>query len=205
MGQITSGLRAVLGHPAVYNTLQFLVGADRLHREMVRTYLRPWPGARVLDIGCGPGPALAYMPDVTYVGIDLSENYIAAARNHYGSRGDFQVCSAEDLGQRVSQGFDLILASGLLHHLDDDQAVGLFATARNLLAPDGVIVTVDSCREPGQSAISRFIVDRDRGCHVRDAAGYAALARHSFTQVTPHLRADVLRIPVTLCYLECRP
>jgi SAM-dependent methyltransferase len=205
MAQITDGLRAVLGHPAIYNTLQFLVGANRLHREIVQTYLRPRPGARILDIGCGPGPVLDYMPEVDYVGIDLSLDYINAARRRHGGRGRFLACSAEDLGRHMDGGFDLVLASGLLHHLDDDQSVGLFATARSLLAPDGRLVTVDSSREPGQSALARFIVDRDRGCNVRDSKGYAALAQASFSRVTTSLRDDVLRIPVTLCFLECQP
>jgi cyclopropane fatty-acyl-phospholipid synthase-like methyltransferase len=36
------------------------------------------PGQRILDVGCGVGGSLRYMSDsVDYVGVDISEAYIA--------------------------------------------------------------------------------------------------------------------------------
>ena len=61
MAQVNYGVRAVLAHSAIYSLFQGMVGANRMQREIVRTYLRPWTGARVLDIGCGPATILDYM------------------------------------------------------------------------------------------------------------------------------------------------
>jgi len=60
--QNTNGLRAVLPSPQVYDLLQNLLGADGLRRENARQSIRPAPGARVLDIGCGTGTILKFLP-----------------------------------------------------------------------------------------------------------------------------------------------
>jgi SAM-dependent methyltransferase len=173
--------------------------------EIVHTYLRPWTGARVLDIGCGTAAILDYMPRVTYVGLDLSNQYIEMAQARYGDRATFYACDVGELATRIHERFDLILASGLLHHLDDGPAKILFADARSLIAPNGRLVTIDGSWVQGQSSIGRFLLSLDRGRNVRSPEAYAALSRDSFSQVKVQIRHDLLRIPFTLCFLECSP
>jgi|SRR5665213_123517 len=203
MAQITYGLRAILARPAIYNIQQHLVGANQMRREIVEHYLRPWPGANLLDIGCGTGAILPHLPAVHYVGLDLSEDYVAIARAAYGSRATFRACSASQFEQQFDSRFDLILACGLLHHLEDEEAISLVAQARRLLAPNGRFVTVDGSWARGQSWFARLLLSYDRGRNVRDPDGYYRLARHSFEHVKIDIRHDVLWIPSTLCFLEC--
>ena len=88
MAQVTTGIRAMLSHPLVYNTLQRLMGADQLRARNVQNHVRPFPGMRILDLGCGPAEILgALPPDVTYVGYDMSPEYIAAAQRRLAGRG----------------------------------------------------------------------------------------------------------------------
>jgi SAM-dependent methyltransferase len=203
MVQVNSGLRSILSNSAIYNLLQQLVGADLLRREIVRTYLRPWPGARVLDLGCGTAAILDHMPDVRYVGLDLSENYISKARARYSNRATLHTCDAAELANRIDERFDLILACGLLHHLDDVAARTLFADARRLLAGNGRLLTVDGCWVGGQSTVAKLLLALDRGRNVRSPDSYAALARHSFDHVQIHVRHDVTWIPTTVCVMDC--
>jgi 2-polyprenyl-3-methyl-5-hydroxy-6-metoxy-1,4-benzoquinol methylase len=205
MVQVNHGVRAVLAHPAIYNLFQGMVGANRMQREVVHSYLRPWAGARVLDIGCGTATVLDHMSGITYVGIDLSKTYIETAQARYGDRGTFYACDVAQLITRVNMNFDLILACGLLHHLDDGQAKGLLGDARKLMTSSGRLVTVDGSWVQGQSSIARFLLSRDRGRNVRSPQAYIALARQSFSHVKADVRHDVLRIPFTLCFLECSP
>jgi SAM-dependent methyltransferase len=204
MAQISAGVRAILGSPMVYDVLQSIVGASRMRRELVERHLRPWTDAAFLDIGCGTGAILDHMPAIHYLGLDTSDGYVAAAQARYGTRATFIACDAVEAIKRIDTRFDLILASGLLHHLDDTPAVELFAHARRLLAPRGRLVTVDGCWQAGQSMVARFLLSHDRGQNVRDVDGYRRLARTSFEDVQAEIRDDILRVPFTLCFLDCQ-
>lgn len=201
MAQQTHGLRRVLSQPDVYELWSRFVGADRSRRTLVREHVRPWPSARVLDLGCGPGELVRYLGDVQYVGLDISEAYIARAERMYGDRAEFRVGDAtapdEDL-----RGFDLVLAFGVLHHLDDAGGRELFSRAAEALAEGGRAVTVDPAFTPDQHRISRFLISHDRGRDVRTEAGYRRLADHAFPDVRSTVRSDLLRVPYTHCVLE---
>ncbi len=105
-------------------------------------------GARVLDVGCGPGKTTALLhdlvrPDGEAVGVDISESRIQHARSFYGGkRGiDFQVRDIrfpmKDLGQ-----FDFIWVRFVLEYYRD----GAFDIIRNIsanLKPGGYICLLD--------------------------------------------------------------
>jgi len=114
--------RSILSLPSVYRLFQTLVGAHRARIVCVERYIRPKASDRVLDCGCGPGILLEYLPAVDYVGIDIDEKYIAATRRRYGDRATFRLGAVEQETIHEEDHYDLVLAWGLLHHLDDDQA-----------------------------------------------------------------------------------
>src|SRR5579864_5856211 len=73
-----------LGNHSVYRLFRRLTGSARVNREFVERYVRPREGDDVLDVGCGPGDVFELLQEVRYVGIDFSEDYIAAARRRLG-------------------------------------------------------------------------------------------------------------------------
>ena len=99
--------------------------------------------------------------------------------------------------------FDLVLATGVLHHLDDSQAVRLFDLARRALKPGARLFTYDGCFVAGQPKLARFVVSQDRGKYVRESAEYAKLAAQVFPHVRSFVRHDLLRIPYTHVILQC--
>jgi SAM-dependent methyltransferase len=99
--------------------------------------------------------------------------------------------------------FDLVLATAVLHHLDDDEAVQLFEVAREVLKPGGRLITLDGCFVADQSSITRFILSRDRGRYVRTKDAYLSLAQKSFKDVQLSIHHDLIRIPYTHIIMEC--
>ncbi len=202
MSEITTGVRAPLSAPAVYELWSRLVGGKRARSTLVKEHVRPRGGARVLDLGCGPGELFPDLGAVEYVGIDISESYIARARKRFGSQASFVVGDATDLPAE-SQKFDLAIAFGVLHHVDDAGAEEIFRGVNETLLPQGRFVTVDPTFTPDQSRFARATISRDRGQHVRVPADYIALASSAFGCVKAVVRSDLLRIPYTHCVLEC--
>ena len=103
----------------------------------------------------------------------------------------------------ISSYFDVALALGVVHHLDDAEARQLFQTAHDALRPGGKLVTLDGVFAPHQSAVARYLVRRDRGKFVRSEEGYVQIASQVFSAVKATLRHDLLRIPYTHIIMEC--
>ena len=180
-GETAHPLWQLLRNPKLYDFVQHVAGADRVRREFVENYVRPRAGDRVLDLGCGTGDLLAFLPAVAYFGIDLNPDYVASAQARYGERGVFQSGDATQFAQLARGLFDRVVAVGLLHHLDDDGVRRLLATAPDVLAPDGMFVSVDPCFDASQGVVQRWMVSKDRGRAVRTPEGYKSLFPPRFT------------------------
>jgi len=74
----------------------------------------------MLDIGCGPGEILGFLPtSVKYHGYDLSREYIHSAIEKYDGRGHWYCASVSDMQVKEYGAFDIVMANGVLHHLED--------------------------------------------------------------------------------------
>ena len=100
-----------------------------------------------------------------YYGFDPDPGYINAAIEKYRDRtGASFICGVVDESVVRSLGyFDIVVASGVLHHLDDPEAMKLAKLARAVLKEDGRLVTLDPGLVEGQSPIARFLARRE-GC-----------------------------------------
>jgi SAM-dependent methyltransferase len=196
LGQRSRGIYRLLEWPAVYNRLMRLLGGDAVRERIVREFLQPPPGAKLLDIGCGTGALLDALPaEVEYIGVDINPAYIDAARQRYGNRGRFVCARAGDEIDFVRGGFDVVAAIAVMHHLDDGEVVRLAANASRLLRPGGAFVSVDPAKHDRQSAASRLFVSLDRGRCVRTPERYRELLACHFEEIEDRLVTDLLRIP----------
>jgi SAM-dependent methyltransferase len=154
-------LRSVLAIPAAYNLWWNVVGGPGFAKVLVREYLQPRVGARILEIGCGPGTIVGYLPRVEYLGFDLSSKYIEAARKRF-PRAQFVCERVRGFSLAKHQSFDAVLALGILHHLDDQEAKQLFQIAHDALKSGGKLITLDGVWTSDQSGTARWLLARDR-------------------------------------------
>ena len=96
-----STVKSILSIPLLYDVFQFVARGSGYRERLARMYIRARPGDKVLDLGCGTGAMLACLPDVDYVGIDMSQAYIDACRRRHGGRGSFHcaLLTADTVGR----------------------------------------------------------------------------------------------------------
>jgi len=184
MPQIEHGIRKILALPAFYNTVQWAMGAKTNRQDFVDNYVKPSSNDTVLDIGCGTADILNFLPaNIRYFGYDQSEAYISHAKQKYGNRGKFQNALVDSLALESLPSMDIVLASGLIHHLDDKQVNTLLETAKSALSASGRFVAIDPCYVDGQSRLSKWLIDKDRGQNIRAQDEYISLANKVFPKV----------------------
>lgn len=195
MAQRISGAYRLISVPSIYKRLMFSLGADNAITRYVDEVLQPKAGMKILDVGCGPANVLAYLPPVDYTGIDLNEKHIAYAQQRYGDRGRFMVGNASDDLRQEEGSFDLINASGLLHHLADNEAISLFTSLKRLMKANGSIVTIDNVWLPNQRSMVKLINKLDSGINIRTPGGYLRLLNGLGLDIQTRIFNDLLRIP----------
>jgi cyclopropane fatty-acyl-phospholipid synthase-like methyltransferase len=195
-------IRSILALPAAYNLWWRVVGGPAWAKVLVGQYIQPRAGVRILEIGCGPGTIAGYLPDTEYVGFDVSSKYIEMARKRF-PQAQFVCERVSQFSLAKQQSFDAVLALGIVHHLDDQEARQLFQVAYDALKSGGKLITFDGVWTNDQSAAARWLLERDRGEYVRNETEYVKIASEVFANVRASVRHDLIRIPYTHLILEC--
>jgi len=202
--QFFSNFKTFLSIPLFYTLFTKLIGGD-FRQLFVNRYLKPVDEDKIFDIGCGTADIVQYLPDVHYIGIDISQKYIDYAKKHFGSKGTFLCQDFSTLHTNDMPPFDIVLAHGVLHHLNDKEALSLFSIAKSLLKNSGRLVTLDGCYTEDQRTFARFVLSKDRGKYVRTKEQYLRLAYKYFQNIDITIRHDLIRIPYTHIIMECTP
>jgi SAM-dependent methyltransferase len=198
------GLWSALSDPRLYDAFQTLIGTRRWLRKFARNTIRARSGDRLLDIGCGPGALLRYLPATSYIGFDRSESYIQRARLQFGSLGTFICDDVRHFSQYKFEQVDIAVAIGLLHHIDDEVALEMFRAIAAILKPDGRLVTADPCFHADQTALQRLVVKSDRGAHVRPYGRYLELCQSVFPDAQAKFQSGYLPFPYSVCVMLTR-
>jgi SAM-dependent methyltransferase len=191
-------MKELLNRPALYQLYQELGGFFSARVYAIRDYLRIEPRARIIDIGCGPGHIVRHLPGgIDYVGLDIDSAGIEYAKTRFGHLGQFKVGFFDAAAAREFGPVDIVMMNGVMHHIPDDELAETLGHVRSALKDDGVLFTLDGCYAPGQSRIAKWLLDNDRGVHVRDQQGYRGLLEQAFPRVALHIRDDYSRLPYT--------
>jgi SAM-dependent methyltransferase len=168
----------LLEHPAVYSAWQAPFAARKF--APVERWLRHNPVQRVLDVGCGAGTNAAHFTDTDYVGIDLNEEYLHAARARFP--GQFVQANLITADLTSLGTFDMILANSFLHHVSDDAAERILAQLSRLLAAHGTIHILDLVLPPRKS-LAWMMARLDRGEFARPIEQWRTLFETAFSSI----------------------
>lgn len=159
----------LLNHPVMYRLWQAPFARQKLRPLRESGVLER--AKSVLDVGCGPGTNSSEFSTVQrYVGVDISERYIAYAAAHY--RGDFRVVDVTAAPPGFGR-FDLILMNSLMHHLDDQGSRMLLASLPPLLEQHGEVHIIDLVL--AESGVRRRLALADRGAFARSVDDWARM------------------------------
>ncbi|MDR2689229.1 MAG: class I SAM-dependent methyltransferase [Azoarcus sp.] len=129
------------------------------------------PGARVVDLGCGPAVQLALMarlaPAAHFIGIECAPAMLALAHDYLRREGTTNVILMKDDMTRLdgiaSASVDTVVSTMALHHLPNpDELAATFATIHRILKPGGSIYVVDFGRLKRKASMYFFAHEHAR-------------------------------------------
>lgn len=101
----------------------------------------PQPGAKILEVGCGPGNISRYLlkqrPDFEFLGIDNAPNMVELAKTNVPS-GRFMEMDARDISQ-LNTLFDGIISGFCLPYLAPEDAGKFLYDLHQLLNKNGLL------------------------------------------------------------------
>lgn len=202
----TGGVHSILSSAGVYSLFQALVGANRAKEWLASHFWHVKPGLRVVEIGCGPGDVVPYLPaDAEYLGYDPSEQYIRRAAQRFARRPRttfVRGITSDIAGDPRFQAADLVLCNGTLHHLDDREAREVLRFACSILRHGGFFQGSEPCYLAHQTSASRRTMRLDRGDNIRTEGAW----KHLMQDIFPHSRTGIatglIRLPYVHILLE---
>ena len=199
MSCIKIDIRRILEFPFFYELLQNISALPALRKRFIEEFVRPFDGAKILDVGCGPGRILEYFPNsIEYIGYDENPKYIVEAQKKYNKRASFFCASVNEASthELCKDQFDFVIAFCVLHHLNDYQTEVFFKNAYKCLKSGGTVVTIDPVYVQHQSIIKKWYISKDRGQYVRTDKEYTKLASKEYSSIDTFFIPNAQRVPV---------
>ncbi len=122
-------------------------------------------GDTVVDLACGPATQLALvaslMPDVNFIGVDLSREMLKRAHEYIAELGltnvEFRYGSITQLDSFEDLSIDVVMSTMALHHLPDSSSLcEVFSEVKRIIKPDAGLYLVDFGHLKSMKSIESF-------------------------------------------------
>ena len=137
--------------------------------------------SRILEVGCGPGTNVPHLRSLcdSYVGFDISEQYIRYASKKYRNCEFFTGNAISDSSYLQAGSPGVVLINSLMHHLSDEDVL-LTLSIVSRLGSTGTRVHVVDLVLPPMNGFPRFLALNDRGRFPRSLDHWKSLLDVSF-------------------------
>ena len=130
---------------------------SKIRNDMLRRFLKPGPGDRVLDLGCGSGRTLAWNREsgAALTGIDIAPYFAPEAV----ATSDLLLGDLRRLP--INDGtFSKAWSLDVLEHLSRPSLIEMLSQANRVLAPGGALFVYTHVRKNGWPAVGVRMVNR---------------------------------------------
>jgi 2-polyprenyl-3-methyl-5-hydroxy-6-metoxy-1,4-benzoquinol methylase len=204
--QSNRGVYKFLNFPLIYNCWQYIMGGEKARATIAEKYIKAQPGERVLDIGCGTGTLFELMgKKINYVGYDISEDYINFAKKKFKNETNAKFyCTRVNEIELFEKDFDVVIAIGILHHLDDEEALRVLELANMHLKQDGRFILCEPMWIQNQNRFAKLMLSIDRGKAIRNEEQYTNMLDKFFTNQKAVIDESLFNVPYTICVMEAQ-
>lgn len=198
-----TGIRKMLSLGIMYKTVQFVFSEKNSKKYILDNIVKPaGEGCRLLDIGCGPGNLIEFMPrDVDYIGFDVNPNYIdtAQAANADRPKTDFVLAQTSEMfgnDNLPDNSVDVAIVHGVFHHVNDEIASEMLDLAAKKLKRGGVLLTLEPLWYEGQSGFRQWVMSKDRGKNIKQEGDWKSFYQTNaadWADIKYDVRGDLIR------------
>lgn len=130
---------------------------SKIRNDMLRRFLKPGPGDRIIDLGCGSGRTLAWnaTSGAALTGIDIAPYFAAETI----ARSDLLLGDLRRLPIRDGS-FSKAWSLDVFEHLSRPALVAMLKEANRVLADDGALFVYTHVRKNGWVAVGTRLVNR---------------------------------------------
>ena len=166
--------------PLVFDILRWMLeGGHHTQKSILKKELFPLSG-KILDLGCGTGILANLFPKDLYVGIDENSDYISEAKKKNPFH-EFQVMKGQNLTWEENT-FQIVLVSGVLHHLNDQEAKVILKEISRVLDKNSgyLFLWEDIPIRKSFNLIGKLVQYYDEGKFIREESEYRFLLADLF-------------------------
>lgn len=182
----------------LYDLYQNIVGGVAYRGRIIENLIK-YNKPTFLDLGCGTASVCRIISkNIKYYGVDNSKIYLNKAKINFPEHSFVHANLGDSEWHKNILISDSMVATGLglLHHLDNNQAINFLTGCRSVLNKHSLLFTLDPVITADTGKIAKWFAENDRGQYVRNPKELIKLFEKSGFEHSYKIRKNQFRIPL---------